>query len=143
MFPIPLQRTLAIGSLVYAATLWGVMWYPYRLLYEAGVGGIASSFFTYAVPLLALGWLHGRELHRARGRWMWLPALGLAGGAGSRADARAVPRAVGGDDVRAEQRHQPPPWRRHRRRQVGVDLGRGGGADGDRTVALSGRTRLS
>ncbi|HSJ79942.1 MAG TPA: EamA/RhaT family transporter, partial [Thiobacillus sp.] len=76
MFPIPLQRTLAISSLVYAATLWGLMWYPYRLLNEAGVGGIASSFFTYAVPLLALGWLHGRELHRARDRWMWLAALG-------------------------------------------------------------------
>ncbi|KVW94953.1 DMT family transporter [Thiobacillus denitrificans] len=80
MFPIPLQRTLAISSLVYAATLWGVMWYPYRLLNEAGVGGIASSFFTYAVPLLALGWLHGRELRRARSQWMWLIALGLAAG---------------------------------------------------------------
>ena len=80
MPPIPLQRTLAISSLVYAATLWGLMWYPYRLLNEAGVGGIASSLFTYAVPLLALGWLHGRELHRARSRWMWLTALGLAAG---------------------------------------------------------------
>ena len=80
MFPIPLQRTLAISSLVYAATLWGVMWYPYRLLNEAGVGGIASSFITYAVPLLALGWLHGRELRRARSQWMWLIALGLAAG---------------------------------------------------------------
>jgi drug/metabolite transporter (DMT)-like permease len=80
MLPIRLQRTLAISSLVYAATLWGVMWYPYRLLDDAGVGGVASSFFTYAVPLLALGWLHGSELHRARSRWMWLAALGLAAG---------------------------------------------------------------
>jgi len=77
---IPLQRTLAISSLVYAATLWGLVWYPYRLLNEAGVGGIASSFFTYAVPLLAIGWLHGRELHRARSQWIWLAALGLAAG---------------------------------------------------------------
>lgn len=80
MPPIPLQRTLAIGSLIYAATLWGMMWYPYRLLNEAGVGGIASSLFTYAVPLLTLGWLHRHELHRARSRWMWLAALGLAAG---------------------------------------------------------------
>ena len=77
---IPLQRTLAISSLVYAATLWGLVWYPYRLLSEAGVGGIASSFLTYAVPLLAIGWLHGRELHHARGKWVWLIALGLAAG---------------------------------------------------------------
>jgi len=77
---IPLQRTLAISSLFYAATLWGLMWYPYRLLNEAGVGGIASSLITYAVPLLALGWLHGRELQRARSQWLWLTALGLAAG---------------------------------------------------------------
>ncbi len=80
MPPIPLQRTLAITSLLYAASLWGLMWYPYRLLNEAGVGGIASSFITYVLPLLAIGWLHGRELHRARDRWIWLLALGLAAG---------------------------------------------------------------
>ena len=77
---IPLQRTLAISSLFYAATLWGLMWYPYRLLNDAGVGGIASSFITYVVPLLMVGWLHARELQHARGRWLWLAALGLAAG---------------------------------------------------------------
>ena len=77
---LALQRTLAIASLVYAATLWGLMWYPYRLLDDARVGGIASSFVTYVVPLLVFGWLHGRELQRARGRWTWLAALGLAAG---------------------------------------------------------------
>jgi drug/metabolite transporter (DMT)-like permease len=77
---IPLQRTLAISSLVYAAALWGLVWYPYRLLDQAGVGGIASSFFSYAIPLLVLGWLHGRAVHAARGNWLWLSALGLAAG---------------------------------------------------------------
>ncbi len=75
-----LQRFLAIGSLVYAASLWGLVWYPYRLLNEAGVGGIASSFFSYAVPLILFGWLHLRELRRTRGHWMWLTVLGLAAG---------------------------------------------------------------
>ncbi|HEY9099515.1 MAG TPA: DMT family transporter [Thiobacillus sp.] len=77
---ISLQRTFAITSLVYAATMWGLVWYPYRLLNEAGVGGIAASFITYAVPLLLLGWLHGRSLQHARGQWLWLAALGLAAG---------------------------------------------------------------
>lgn len=77
---IPLQRTLAIASLVYAATLWGLVWYPYRLLDQAGVGGIASGFFSYATPLLLLGWLHVRALRAARGHWLWLSALGLAAG---------------------------------------------------------------
>ena len=80
MSSIPLQRTLAITSLVYAATLWGLVWYPYRLLDQAGVGGIASGFFTYATPLLLLGWLHVRALRAARGHWLWLSALGLAAG---------------------------------------------------------------
>ncbi len=74
------QRPLALASLVYAAGMWGLMWYPYRLLDEAGVGGIASTFFTYAVPLAVLGWLHGGELARVRGQRMWLAALALAAG---------------------------------------------------------------
>jgi drug/metabolite transporter (DMT)-like permease len=75
-----LQRFLAIGSLVYAASLWGLVWYPYRLLNEAGVGGIASSFLSYAVPLILFGWLHLRELRRSRSQWLWLAVLGLAAG---------------------------------------------------------------
>lgn len=77
---IPLQRSLAIASLVYAATLWGLVWYPYRLLDQAGVGGIASAFFSYAIPLVLLAWLHARSLVAARGRWPWIAALGLAAG---------------------------------------------------------------
>lgn len=75
-----LRRTLAVSSLVYAATLWGLVWYPYRLLGEAGVGGIASSFFSFVIPLVLLGWLHGRALAAARPRWGWLVALALAAG---------------------------------------------------------------
>jgi drug/metabolite transporter (DMT)-like permease len=77
---IPMQRTLAVSSLFYAAALWGLVWYPYRLLDEAGVGGIASAFLSYASPLVLLGWLHLRALHAARGQWLWLSALGLAAG---------------------------------------------------------------
>lgn len=75
-----LHRPLAIASLVYAAALWGLVWYPYRLLGEAGVGGIASSFFSYAIPLLVMGWLHGRAVAAVRARWAWLAAMGLAAG---------------------------------------------------------------
>jgi drug/metabolite transporter (DMT)-like permease len=73
-------RPFAIISLVYAASLWGLVWYPYRLLHDAGVGGIASGFFSYSIPLLLFGWLHARALHQARGNWAWLVALGLAAG---------------------------------------------------------------
>ncbi|MFN3544754.1 MAG: DMT family transporter [Thiobacillus sp.] len=77
---LALQRSFALGSLLYAATLWGLIWYPYRVLEDAGVGGVASSFFTYAVPLLVFGWLHRHSLIAARGRWGWLIALALVAG---------------------------------------------------------------
>lgn len=80
MPPSALQRSLAVVSLIYSAMMWGLIWYPYRLLEEAGVSGVASSFFTYAVPFLVFGWLQRRSLHAARGRWGWLLALALVAG---------------------------------------------------------------
>src|SRR5574340_939081 len=93
---IPLQRTLAISSLVYAATLWGLVWYPYRLLDQAGMGGIASAFFSYAIPLLLLGWLHGRALHSARGHWRRAARWRCCGSPATGRCRRAAPSGWGG-----------------------------------------------
>lgn len=41
-----------LGLLV-GATVWGLLWYPYRLLAQAGIDGIWSTFFTYVVALVA------------------------------------------------------------------------------------------
>lgn len=43
---------LAPGSLLLAATTWGVIWYPYRVLEEAGLSGSASTVLTYLAALL-------------------------------------------------------------------------------------------
>ena len=43
----------ALGLLA-GATLWGVVWYPYRLLDQAGIDGIWATLFTYGFAL-ALG----------------------------------------------------------------------------------------
>ena len=40
-------------GLLAGASLWGVLWYPYRLLGAAGIDGIWSTLFTYAVALVA------------------------------------------------------------------------------------------
>ncbi len=40
-------------SLLLAATLWGVIWYPLRLLAEHGLNGLWSSLVSYGVALLA------------------------------------------------------------------------------------------
>lgn len=46
------KNALAIFGLLFGATAWGVIWYPYRLLADAGVSGAASSFYTYGMALV-------------------------------------------------------------------------------------------
>jgi drug/metabolite transporter (DMT)-like permease len=43
------QNLLAIFGLLFGALCWGVVWYPYRIMAEAGVSGVASSFYTYCI----------------------------------------------------------------------------------------------
>jgi drug/metabolite transporter (DMT)-like permease len=40
-------------ALLAGAALWGVVWYPYRLLAQAGIDGIWSTLFTYGFALVA------------------------------------------------------------------------------------------
>jgi drug/metabolite transporter (DMT)-like permease len=40
-------------ALLAGAAFWGVVWYPYRLLAQAGLDGIWSTILTYALALLA------------------------------------------------------------------------------------------
>lgn len=40
-------------ALLAGAAMWGVLWYPYRLLAHAGLDGIWSSLVTYGVALVA------------------------------------------------------------------------------------------
>jgi drug/metabolite transporter (DMT)-like permease len=54
---MPANRWLAPLALLVAATTWGLVWYPYRLLQEAGLTGSVASVLTYLValpPLLIL-----------------------------------------------------------------------------------------
>ncbi len=46
------KNILAILGLLFGATSWGVIWYPYRLMSEAGVSGVAASFYTYSIAVL-------------------------------------------------------------------------------------------
>lgn len=70
--------SLPVASLLVGASLWGVVWYPYRLLGAAGLDGAWASVLTYGVALLVgtavfLG--HWRDV--ARAPWACL-AMGLA-----------------------------------------------------------------
>ncbi|MFZ5511534.1 MAG: DMT family transporter [Pseudomonadota bacterium] len=72
-------KTLAVSALLAGAVVWGVIWYPYRVLEGAGVSGALSSTLTYLAALL-LGLAVLRKAWRqARWSWMLVP-IALAGG---------------------------------------------------------------
>jgi drug/metabolite transporter (DMT)-like permease len=74
------SRLLPVLGLLFGASMWGLIWYPYRLLQLDGVGGVVSSLASYAVPLalaLPFFWKH---LQSARAHLGWLTLLALAAG---------------------------------------------------------------
>ncbi|MEI7432564.1 MAG: EamA family transporter, partial [Betaproteobacteria bacterium] len=46
------ESRVAIFSLLTGALIWGVIWYPYRMLRDAGVDGIAASTTTYSLAFI-------------------------------------------------------------------------------------------
>jgi drug/metabolite transporter (DMT)-like permease len=46
------QNHLAVFGLLFGAFCWGIVWYPYRLMAQAGVSGVASSVYTYAIAIV-------------------------------------------------------------------------------------------
>ena len=49
------KNILAIFGLLFGAFCWGIIWYPYRLMAEVGISGVASSFYTYCIAMLLAG----------------------------------------------------------------------------------------
>ena len=45
------QSQFAVFGLLFGAVCWGLIWYPYRILQEAGISGVASSFYTYVIAV--------------------------------------------------------------------------------------------
>lgn len=85
--PIPLR---ASGALLVAAFSWGVIWYPYRLLEQAGIVGALSTLVTYLVGLaLALPFLY-RWIWPVSGKWLLLSLMALASGVTNLAYVLAV-----------------------------------------------------
>ena len=74
------MQALPVFSLLFAATFWGVVWYPLRLLADAGVAGLWQALISYvaaAAVLLPVYWPRRAEL---RGRVISLVPLALAAG---------------------------------------------------------------
>lgn len=74
------QKIAAVSSLLFGATTWGLVWYPYRLLEQLGVSGALSSFITYLIPLFAGMLMFRRELAKIGEFRGMLVAIGLTAG---------------------------------------------------------------
>ncbi len=74
------ERRAAVASLLTGALIWGLIWYPYRMLRDAGIDGVAASTATYAVALVLGLLVFRRSLSRLTPSWtlLWL-ALASAG----------------------------------------------------------------
>lgn len=65
------QKITAITGLLSGAAVWGMVWYPFRVLEQAGISAMLSSFLTYLIALVFGLFVAGpvwRELPKA-GSW--------------------------------------------------------------------------
>jgi len=74
------HSSLPILSLLYSATLWGVLWYPLRELDKAGLDGLWATLVLFGAALAVGGWLAFAKLRDVGGAWPALLAMGLANG---------------------------------------------------------------
>ncbi len=75
------KHYLAIFGLLYGAVCWGLLWYPYRIMQLAGVSGVASSFYTYAITCVLALLLFARQWRKEFSHWRpSMILLGLAAG---------------------------------------------------------------
>ena len=76
----PHVSLLPVFSLLLAATLWGVVWYPLRLLEQAGLSGLWTTLISYGTALAVGGLYLLRRPAPVGGEWLRLAILGLAAG---------------------------------------------------------------
>jgi drug/metabolite transporter (DMT)-like permease len=75
---VKLPASAPAWALVFGAALWGIVWYPYRLLALAGLDGIWATLLTYGVALAVGVVLFPREALRLRRAPASAIVMGLA-----------------------------------------------------------------
>jgi len=74
------QKVTAVLGLLNAATVWGLIWYPYRVLANAGISGELATFLTYAIAVVFGLFFAGPIWRELRTAGWWGLALALAAG---------------------------------------------------------------
>lgn len=75
--PRATEARTAVASLVAGATIWGLIWYPYRVLEGAGLSGVRAAILTYLVALVLGVLVLASRGCCERPSW-WLLAVGLS-----------------------------------------------------------------
>lgn len=77
------QNLLPIASVFSGALVWGLIWYPFRVLQDAGVSGALATLLTYLLAMLCGAFMLPRvwrELRLYDGAGWWAAALLLSAG---------------------------------------------------------------
>ena len=74
------QKIIAVLCLLSGAMVWGLIWYPYRVLDHAGVPGGLATFLTYSIALIFGLLLSGSIWRELRIAGWWGIALTLCAG---------------------------------------------------------------
>jgi len=74
------DKTVAILSLLSGAVVWGIIWYPYRMLEHAGLSGLRASILSYLVALVLGILLLRTRVSRERPTWI-LSLIGVCAAA--------------------------------------------------------------
>jgi drug/metabolite transporter (DMT)-like permease len=76
----PSHPLLPVAGLLFSATLWGIVWYPLRLLEAGGLAGAWSALVSYSAALLACAWVFVRDSRDVAGNTLYLLLMALAAG---------------------------------------------------------------
>ncbi|MFZ2542015.1 MAG: EamA family transporter, partial [Gallionella sp.] len=74
------QNVLPIAGILSGALVWGLIWYPYRMLQDAGVSGPLAALITYLLAMLCGAFMLPRVWHELSRAGWWAVALVLSAG---------------------------------------------------------------
>ena len=71
---------LAVSSVLSGAIVWGLVWYPYRVLQSSGISGAMCTMITYLLAILIGGVLFRKAWPECASFGRWELLLGLSSG---------------------------------------------------------------